>query len=173
MNISRIKLTLCVAALGVGLCGGWPVPAADSALKIGDAFPELAKFPLDGKLPDPLKGKIVVVDFWASWCGPCSDSFPAMEELSRRFRDKGVIFLAVNVDESRAAMDEFLKLHPVSFTIVRDAKKKLVAEVNIASMPTSFVLDREGRVLAIHKGFRGAETRQKYVKEIEDLLAAK
>jgi hypothetical protein len=67
-------------------------------------------------------------------------------------------------------MDDFLKEHPATFNIIRDAKKKLVSKVNIQSMPTSFVLNGEGKVVSVHKGFHGPETRKAYVKEIEDLL---
>ncbi|HAM73996.1 MAG TPA: thiol:disulfide interchange protein [Verrucomicrobiales bacterium] len=169
LNTSLVKL-----GLGLAIVATLFVPrqatAGGSTLKEGDAFPELASFPIEGKLPDSLKGKVVVVDFWASWCGPCKESFPVMEELQGRFGKQGLVILAVNVDESRGAMDEFLKDHPATFNIVRDAKKKLVSQVNIQSMPTSFVLNGEGKIVSVHKGFHGAETRKAYVKEIEDLL---
>ncbi len=139
-------------------------------LKEGDAFPDLSKYQIEGKVPATLKGKVVVVDFWASWCGPCKESFPMMEELYRRFDRQGLIILAINVDESKAAMEEFLKQHPVTFNVVRDTNKKLVAEVNIASMPTSFVLDPEGKVHAVYRGFHGSETKRKYLEDIDELL---
>ena len=166
---SRWGITTALLALGLALFTHLTF-AGGPTVKAGDPFPDLSKFGIEGKLPDTLKGKIVVVDFWASWCGPCKDSFPVMEELHRRFSDKGLVILAINVDESRAAMEEFLKEHPVTFSVVRDAKKKLVAAVNIASMPTSFILDADGKVHSIHNGFRGVETRKKYIKEIQALL---
>jgi len=139
LNTSLVKL-----GLGLAIVASLVVPraatAGGSTLKEGDAFPEITTFPIEGKLADALKGKVVVVDFWASWCGPCKESFPVMKD------------------------------HPSSFTIVRDAKKKLVSTVNIQSMPTSFVLNGEGKIVSVHKGFHGAETRKAYVKEIEDLL---
>lgn len=170
--MSPIKHRLISGVLA--LCAGaQSVLAATGGLKEGEAFPDLAKFHVEGKVPEKLKGNVVVVDFWASWCGPCKESFPIMEELYRRFNGQGLVILAINVDESRAAMEEFLKEHPVTFNVVRDANKKLVAAVNIASMPTSFILDRDGKVHSIHRGFHGIETRKKYIKEIEELLKAK
>jgi thiol-disulfide isomerase/thioredoxin len=145
--------------------------ATAASIKVGDQFPDLGKFDLEGKLPDSLKGKVVIVDFWASWCGPCKASFPVMEQLHQSYSSKGLVLIGVNVDDNSTAMDDFLKKHPVSFAIVRDAAKKLVTTADIASMPTSFVLDGEGRVRFIHNGFLGEATRKQYIQQIEQLLA--
>ncbi len=143
--------------------------SALAALKVGDALPDLATFKLEGKLPDTLKGKIVVVDFWASWCLPCAESFPVMDELQKKYGGR-VVILAVNVDEKAAKMEKFLAKHPVTFTVVRDAQQKLVATVEPETMPTSFILDGEGKVRFLHKGFHGDETRKQYISEIDSLL---
>ena len=142
---------------------------APAALKVGDTLPDLASFQLEGKLPADLKGKIVLVDFWASWCLPCAESFPALDELQKKYGDKLVV-LAVNVDEKEANMKKFLTKHPVSFTIVRDAGQKLVAVAEPQTMPTSFILDGEGKVRFAHKGFHGEKSRAEYISEIESLL---
>jgi len=144
--------------------------AGDKGLQAGNAFPDIAGFPLEGKVPN-LKDKVVIVDFWASWCGPCKESFPIMEDLQSRFGAKGLVVLAVNVDDDVQAMNDFLKKHPVTFPVVRDAKKKLVSAVNIKSMPCSFVLTPQGKVATVHKGFHGEQTRAQYTKEIEELIA--
>jgi thiol-disulfide isomerase/thioredoxin len=140
------------------------------AVKVGDSFPDLASFKLEGKLPDSLKGKVVMIDFWASWCGPCKQSFPAMEELHQHYSDKGLVIIAINVDENRSGMEAFLKKTTASFTVVRDAGQKLVEQAGIATMPSSFLIDREGKVRFVHTGFRGAETKKKYEEEIQLLL---
>jgi thiol-disulfide isomerase/thioredoxin len=145
--------------------------ATAAPIKVGDQFPDLDKFEFEGKLPDQWKGKIVIVDFWASWCGPCKASFPVMEQLHKDYGSKGLVLIGVNVDENATAMDDFLKKHPVSFAIVHDAAKKLVATANIATMPTSFVLDGERRVRFMHSGFLGEATRKLYIQQIEQLLA--
>ncbi len=164
VNFHPTKALLCVAALC--LTG---VPAR-ATLKSGDPFPDLAGFKLEGKLPDLLKDKVVIVDFWASWCGPCKESFPAMNELQQKYSSRGLVIIAVNVDERRADMEAFLKSTPASFTVVRDAGQKLVDLTGISTMPSSFVLDRTGKVRFIHNGFHGAETKKQYVDEIESLL---
>jgi thiol-disulfide isomerase/thioredoxin len=156
--------TIVVAALSVGTFF-----TASAALKVGDALPDLGGFKLEGKLPDSLKGKVVVVDFWASWCLPCAESFPVLDELQKKYGDRLVV-VGVNVDEKSSDMAGFLKKHQVSFTIVRDAEQKLVAVAEPATMPTSFILGTDGKVRFLHNGFHGAETAKEYTTEIESLL---
>jgi thiol-disulfide isomerase/thioredoxin len=138
-------------------------------LQKGDAFPDLAQFGLEGSLPD-VKGKVVIVDFFASWCGPCKESFPAMDALQKKYGDKGLVIIAVNLDKKPADMEAFVKAHPASFAIVRDAANKLVSQVKIPTMPSSFVLDKEGKVFALHRGFKGEESVKEYTAQIESLL---
>ena len=164
MNISLLK-KLTLAAMFAAA-----ISTAQAALKVGDSFPDLAGFKLEGKLPDSLKGKVVIVDFWASWCQPCKDSFPAMNELQKKYADKGLVIIAVNEDEESSDMKDFLKDNAATFTVVRDAKQKLVGEAGIQTMPSSFVLDATGRVRFAHSGFHGAETRKEYEQQIESLL---
>ena len=144
--------------------------ALAGGVKPGDTFPDLAAFKLEGKVPDNTKGKVVLVDFWASWCEPCKQSFPVMQELHTRYADRGLVIIAVNVDENRPDMEAFLKKNAATFVVLRDAKQKLVEKTGIATMPSSFLLDREGKVRFTHTGFRGAETKKKYEEEIESLL---
>lgn len=166
MNTSsnKIKLIAAVASLILAVSMAMAAP-----LKEGDAFPDLTAVGLEGSLPDT-KGKVVLVDFFASWCGPCKESFPAMQDLHKKYAGKGLVILAINLDKKKADMDEFLKAHPADFAIVRDAANKLVAQIKIPTMPTSFLLNREGKVVSVHRGFKGEETRKKYTEEIEALL---
>ena len=166
MNTSYNKTKLIVATgalfLGVFL-------AVAAPLKEGDAFPNLNQFALEGTVPDT-QGKVVLVDFFASWCHPCQDSFPVMEQLYKKYGDQGFVIIAINLDKNKADMDDFLKTHPASFVILRDAGNKLVAQVKIPTMPSSFLLDRNGKIHAFHRGFKGDETQKQYVEEIEALL---
>jgi thiol-disulfide isomerase/thioredoxin len=146
--------------------------ARAGTIKVGDVFPDITACQLEGKLPGSLRGKVVVVDFWASWCGPCKGSFPALEELHKRYSGQGVVVLGINLDETKEAMQEFLNKHPVTFPVVRDQAQKMVKSVSIGTMPTSFVLDGEGKVRFIHNGFHGSKTEKQYSQEIEGLLNA-
>ena len=166
MNTSLLK-KLAVATLLAGT-----LFTAPAALKVGDTAPDLAGFKLEGPLPGSFKGKVVIMYFWASWCGPCAESFPVMDELQKKYQDQGLVIVAVSVDEKAAKMESFLKKNPVSFTVVRDAEHKLVATVEPPTMPTSFIIDREGKVRFLHSGFHGATTRKEYVEQIESLLKA-
>jgi len=143
--------------------------ALAAPLKEGDTFPDLKQFGLEGPVPD-IHGKVVLVDFFASWCHPCQESFPVMEELYKQYAGKGLVIIAINLDKNKADMDDFLKSHPASFVILRDAGNKLVSQVKIPTMPSSFLLDRDGKVHAFHRGFKGEETRKQYNEEIAALL---
>jgi thiol-disulfide isomerase/thioredoxin len=142
---------------------------AAGQLKTGDAFPDLSEFGLRGELP-ALDGKVVMVDFWASWCGPCKKSFPSLSKLQNRYREQGLVIIGVSVDQKASAMERFLEDNPVSFTTVLDAKHSLVAAASVKSMPTSFLMDREGAIRFIHNGFHGKKTVDELTEQIEELL---
>jgi thiol-disulfide isomerase/thioredoxin len=166
MNTSLLKKLALTA-----LCAG-TLFTANAALKVGDTLPDLAGMNLEGVLPDSLKGKVVILDFWASWCGPCAESFPVLEELQKKYKDQGLVILAASVDEKSSKMETFLKKNPVTFAVVRDAQHKLVAVAEPQTMPTSLIIDRQGKVRFLHNGFHGATTRKEYIEQIESLLKA-
>ena len=137
--------------------------------KVGEPFPDLTKAGLEGKIP-AIKDKVILVDFFASWCGPCKESFPAMQELHKKYSAQGLVIIAINEDEKKEDMEAFLKKFTADFAVLRDPGNRLVSEVKIATMPSSYLLDKTGRVRAIHKGYKGPETLKKYMEEIEGLL---
>ena len=173
MNMSLINKQLTVPAslalTVVALMVGSAVSAHAGAIKEGDAFPDLTDFSLEGDLPD-LAGKVVIVDFFASWCGPCKDSFPVMQELHEKYAAKGLVIVAVNLDKKAEDMKEFLARFSVTFPVVRDGANALVKHVKIATMPSSFILDRTGKVRFLHRGFKGEKTKEEYVKQVSELL---
>lgn len=100
------------------------------------------------------KGKVVLLDFWASWCGPCRKSFPWMNAMQKKYADRGLTVIAVNLDMDRQLATEFLQAVPAQFYIEYDAGGKLATQFGVSAMPTSFVLDRTGRIVKQHAGFR-------------------
>ena len=164
-NLTLVCFALMVAGVSSISHGGNP-----GQIKVGDSFPDFARYKIEGNLPATLKGKVVLVDIWASWCVPCKASIPVLEELHQHFHEKGLVVLAVNVDQQRKEMDKFLSKITTSFAVIRDTEQKIVAAANVETMPTSFLLDGEGKVRFIHNGFHGEETRKKYQEEIEALL---
>lgn len=166
-NSRFIKQFIFTLLLWVGFVGS---TALDASVKEGDVFPSLDGFVLEGDLPENMKGKVILVDFWASWCVPCRDSFPVLDQIYEKFHDQGVEIIAVSVDQNEKAYRKFLKRYAPTFPIVRDVDQKLVAEVEVAAMPTSFILDREGIVRFVHLGFYRNKTGEEYVEEIESLI---
>jgi peroxiredoxin len=168
MSSNRRKL-LFLSPLLIALAGFTAI-AADG-LKQGDAAPPFNSFTLEGAVPNTA-GKVVIVDFWASWCGPCAASFPELEKIYQKYKARGLVVIGVSVDEDPAKMAAFLEKHKVSFSTVRDAQHKLVATYNLGTMPASAVIGRDGRIAAIHHGFKGKSTVEEVEKELESLLGA-
>jgi cytochrome c biogenesis protein CcmG/thiol:disulfide interchange protein DsbE len=100
-----------------------------------------------------LRGKVVLVDFWASWCEPCKKELPLLDKLAPRLRARGIEIVAVNIDDDRAKAAEFIRSHGLHLTIVADASKKIVGSWEPPKMPSSFVVDKAGVVRAVHGGF--------------------
>lgn len=118
----------------------------------GDRMPHLDSYGVGAGLPD-IKGKVVYLDFWASWCAPCKASFPVIESWYQQLKGKGFLVLGINVDEKTSDMEAFLKKNPVSFPVLHDTSRNLVTAANVRAMPSSFLIDRNGVIRHIHSGF--------------------
>ena len=139
--------------------------------KPGDLFPVLAAADLTGGQLPATGGKVVLVDFWASWCAPCRDSFPAYAKLQTDYAPRGLIIVAVSVDRDPAAFEAFLQRFRPPFAAVDDQTQQLVRQVSVPAMPTCYLLGRDGRVRFVHQGFHGAGTERELRQEIDALLA--
>lgn len=116
-------------------------------------------------------GKVVLVDFWASWCVPCRRSFPWMNAMQARYADKGLVIIGVNVDRDREKADEFLESVPADFSIHYDSDANLAKEFGVEAMPTSFVIGRDGKEVARHLGFK-VRRQDEYEAVLREALGA-
>lgn len=116
-----------------------------------------------------LRGKVVYVDFWASWCAPCATALPEMDTLRRDFHARGFEIVAINLDESVDDARRFINRMQLSYPVVTDPEKSTPAAYAIAGMPTAFLIDRNGELRSTHTGFKPGDS-AKLKATIEQLL---
>ena len=146
------------------------LPVTAGTPKAGDPLPKIGGLIPEAKLP-ATAGKVVLVDFWASWCAPCKASFPVLNQLQAKYAAKGLVIIGISVDEDAAKYKAFAEKKAAAFNLVHDSAHKAAAAFNVSTMPTSFVVDRKGIVRFVHTGFHGAKSEAEYIKQIEALLA--
>jgi len=99
------------------------------------------------------RGKIILLDFWASWCGPCQRSFPWMNKMLTRYEADGLVIVSVNLDKSHEDATNFLEQNNALFEVFFDPLGEGARSYDVRTMPTSFLLDRSGKIVARHRGF--------------------
>ncbi len=139
-----------------------------------------AKWTADSKIPAPLKqkfdqaatenNKVILVDFWASWCVPCKKSFPEMDELYSKYKDQGFSIVAVNLDEKESSKDAFLKRNPITFPVLSDTDKSIVQSAELDAIPSSYLVDQSGTIRFVHHGWHGKKSAAELAQQIETLL---
>jgi len=161
----RLVIAVVVSALA-GTAG------ITSAQEVGSKAPnfDLAGSPKPVRMAD-LKGQVVYVDFWASWCAPCKRSFPWMNEMQAKYGSRGFTVVGVNVDQKREDADKFLASTPAKFTIGYDTTGKVAEVYQPKGMPTSYLIGADGKVRAMHVGFKDSQ-REELEKEIQAALTA-
>lgn len=157
-----IRLALCFVQRMMNM---WLLSAVVSLGPAQAATLDLATVPM----VQSAKGKVVLLDFWASWCAPCRKSFPWMNALQKKYGDKGLVVIGVNLDSDRKLAAEFLQAVPAQFRIEYDPKGNLATGLDVSAMPTSFLLDRSGKIVKQHAGFREAQLAARE-QEIEQIL---
>ena len=129
---------------------------AVSAVGVGERAPvfELPDAAGSNVQSDSLKGRVVYVDFWASWCPPCRLSFPWMNEMTEKYGPKGFKIVAINVDKKREDADKFLAQVPAHFIVAFDATGKTAAAWEVEAMPSCYLVDVTGTVILVETGFK-------------------
>lgn len=115
------------------------------------------------------KGRVVYVDFWATWCAPCRKSFPWMEEMHQQYHQDGLTIVAISVDAKRDLAEKFIQEFHPSFINAHDPDKKTARLYKLRAMPSSYLIDRDGNIVSTHVGFRTSHARE-LETEIKKLL---
>ena len=119
---------------------------------------------------DSLKGQVIYLDFWASWCAPCKKSFPWLNQMQSKYQAKGFKVIAVNLDKDQALAKKFLTNNPAKFEIGYDPEGGIASQLKVKGMPSSYLIDRNGNIVSSHVGFLEKDT-GKMEKKIIELLS--
>ena len=163
--ITAVTALFIAAIIGVSLATSgspspnYPAAASFSLPVLGDAGKQLSL--------SQYQGKPVIVNFWASWCGPCRQSFPWLSAMSERYGKDGLVVVAINLDKDRDAAQAFLRELSPPFTVAFDPAGKSAEAFDVKAMPSSFLVSRTGRLVASHAGFvlRDADAFEQQIKE--------
>jgi thiol-disulfide isomerase/thioredoxin len=146
-SIALLGLLLLAAAPAVALEEGDKAPSFSARGLLGGDNVTLAAY----------RGKVVYLDFWASWCGPCAKALPELDKLRREFPEGSFQVLAINVDRDQDKAKKFLSQHPVGYPSAADPEGQLPKTFEIETMPTSFLIDANGVIRYVHRGFRAGD----------------
>jgi thiol-disulfide isomerase/thioredoxin len=169
-TLSKSLGSICVAAALLvapavtgSAAGGGVAPAAEFSLnaRSGEAV-----------TLSSLKGQVVLINFWATWCGPCRKEMPLLEQIQKKYAPLGFTMLGVNVEEDTRLMDAFLKDVPVTFPILLDPANGVSKLYDVSAMPSTVIVDRKGNVRFIHQGYKPGDE-SKYQDMIRQLIREK
>src|SRR5512140_1152136 len=152
-----------VAALAMALpvVGATPSgPAPEFTLpEKGGGQVDLAKY----------KGQVVMLNFWASWCGPCREEMPLLENIYKKYNKMGFTLIGVNVEPDSKAAEGFLKQTPVSFPVIYDKDSTVSKAYDVSGMPSTVIIDRKGNIRVLHRGYKAGDENE-YLDSIRNLI---
>ena len=119
-----------------------------------------------------LRGQVVMINFWASWCGPCRQEFPALDEMYRKYKPMGFTMVGINVESEKADAERFLGMRPVTFPILFDPANKVSGSYGVSAMPTTVLVDRQGRLRWQHRAYKPGDEAL-YIEQIRSLIREK
>jgi len=168
--LNGIRRLPVVALLAAFVAFAWPAVATDGS-------PPAPEFKLANRAGGEvslsgLKGQIVMINFWASWCGPCRQEFPALDQIYRKYKPMGFTIVAINVESEKADAERFLGKTPVSFPILFDPDNKVSSNYGVSAMPTTFLVDRQGKLRWQHRAYKPGDE-AKYIEQIRAMLREK
>ncbi|MFO1455625.1 MAG: TlpA disulfide reductase family protein [Steroidobacteraceae bacterium] len=174
-NISRRALP--ALALGLVATASLALPqaaladAAAPALGAKSPAPDFTLPAVGGKSLSlsQYKGQVVMINFWATWCGPCRQEMPLLDAMYKKYKAMGFTLIGVNVEPDSKAAEEFLKKLPVSFPVAFDAESKVSQLYNVQGMPSTVIVDRKGNARVLHKGYRPGDENT-YLDHVRTLI---
>ena len=146
-------------------------PVFAHASQVGTVAPDFSLADLSSKpfTLQQFRGKVVFLDFWAPWCDSCREELPALDALYKKYNNDGLVIIGIDIDPSEKLVSEFLQKVPVTFTILIDRKSAVRREYRVRTLPTAFIVGKDGVIRSVHLGF-GKEFLQIYEKEIVELM---
>ena len=164
MTFARLARAVAVAALCVPLYG--------HAVAVNDKAPDFTLKSLQGAnlRLDEYRGKVVLINFWASWCGPCRQEMPLLDRIHQRYSDAGFAVLGVNVEGTVAPAKETAEHAHVTFPVLIDENQKVSGLYDLESMPSTVVVDRDGVIRYVHHGYKPGDEAQ-YLEVVKKLIS--
>ena len=171
MHLECMTGDLSVKVIIITLLLALALPVFANASQVGTSAPDFSLMDVNGKVVTlkQFTGKVVFLDFWAPWCDPCREELPELDALYKKYNSDGLEVIGVDIDDSEKLKAEFLQKFPVAFTILIDKKGIIRREYSFRTLPTAFIIGRDGVIQYVHMGF-GKEFLQIYEQEITELL---
>jgi cytochrome c biogenesis protein CcmG/thiol:disulfide interchange protein DsbE len=146
MNKRLIAILVVILTAGLVITGCTAGAGSEPTATVGNAAPDFQLQSLDGQsiTLSSLRGNPVLINFWATWCGPCASEVSYLQEIDDEWSDKGLVVLAINWGESAAQVEQFLQAHNLSFQVLLDTNKAAAEKYGIRAFPTTFFIDKDG-----------------------------
>ena len=157
-----------IAAIAAALSVSLPALAGPSAAAPAPAFTLASRAGQDVSLTQ-YKGNVVMINFWASWCGPCRQEMPLLESIYKKYNKMGFTMIGVNVEPDSNAANDWLKATPVSFPILYDRDSKVSKLYDVSGMPSTVIIDRNGKLRVLHRGYKPGDENE-YLDSIRTLI---
>jgi thiol-disulfide isomerase/thioredoxin len=131
------------------------LPVFANADQVGTLAPDFSLVDVNGKAVTlkQFRGKVVFLDFWAPWCDPCREELPALDALYKKYSNDGLVIIGIDIDSSEKLLTEFLHKIPIVFTVVIDKKSVIRRGYNFRTLPTAFIISKDGVIRYAHMGF--------------------